>query len=179
MSFLLLIKKALDRVLDFLVMAVFAILTAVVVWQVFTRYVIGLPSEWTEELATFLMIWIGLLGACVALRLRAHLGIDYVVRKFSPRGQMAAEVFSYLMIALFSTCVLLGGGSKLVHLVWVNGQASPALGLPMAVVYAALPVSGFFLTLYSLALLYETILLEAGRKAARPEQASDLPKIIE
>jgi TRAP-type C4-dicarboxylate transport system permease small subunit len=53
------------------------------------------------------------------------------------------------------------------------------LGLPMAVVYAALPVSGFFLTLYSLALLYETIIHQRGRNGAPPQQASDLPKIIE
>ncbi len=155
MNPLLTAKRVLDRALDFLVMSVFATLICVVVWQVFTRYILRDPSDWTEELATFLMIWIGLLGACVALRLRAHLGIDYFVARLSSGKQFAAEIFGYFMVALFSTCVLLGGGLRLVHQVWINDQSSPAMGIPMAAVYAALPVSGFFLTLYSLALVNE------------------------
>ncbi|NIX00358.1 MAG: TRAP transporter small permease subunit, partial [Phycisphaerae bacterium] len=47
-----------------------------VTWQVITRFVLKNPSSWTEELATYLLIWVGLLGAAVALHRGAHLGID-------------------------------------------------------------------------------------------------------
>ena len=70
------VKKILDRSLEVLVTVSMGVLVVDVVWQVFTRYVLRNPSDWTEELATFLMIWVGLLGASVALNRGAHLGLD-------------------------------------------------------------------------------------------------------
>lgn len=178
MAYLLLIRKGLDRVLDVIVIAAFAALVAIVALQVLFRYGPDLPidlAEGTEELATFLMIWVGLLGACVALRQRAHLGIDYLVNKFRPRSRFAAEIFSYVAVALFSLFVLVLGGGILVQLVFENDQRSPAMGIPMAVVYGALPVSGFFLILYSVAMLYEAVTQGPGEsrdpgREAPPEQ---------
>ena len=57
------IKKVFDRFLEILLTVVMTILVLDVVWQVFTRYILKDPSSWTEELATFLMIWVGMLGA--------------------------------------------------------------------------------------------------------------------
>ena len=77
------IKKILDRSLEVLVTTAMAVLVLDVVWQVFTRYILRNPSDWTEELATYLMIWVGMLGASVALNRGAHLGIDYFTLKLS------------------------------------------------------------------------------------------------
>lgn len=175
MSLLLLIKNGLDRLLDLIVIGVFAALVIIVALQVLFRYGPELPIDLvdgTEELATFLMIWVGLLGACVALRQRAHLGIDYLVDKFSVRGRLAAEIFGYAVVALFSFFVLVGGGGILVRLVVENDQRSPAMGIPMGIVYGALPVSGFFLTLYSLAMLCEVLKRKGGET---PEGGERLP----
>ena len=51
-------KKILDRSLELLVTVAMTVLVLDVVWQVFTRYVLNDQSSWTEELATFLMIWV-------------------------------------------------------------------------------------------------------------------------
>ncbi len=158
MRVLLTLKEGLDRLLEWLLIGVFAFLVAVVVWQVFTRNVPWMPpSDGTDELATFLMIWVGLIGASVALRQKAHLGIDYFVAKLPPRGQWMAEIFGYLVVAAFSVLVLLVGGGRVVWHVWNTGQQSPSLEIPMWAVYGAMPVSGFFLTFYSLVLLGETL----------------------
>ena len=37
-------------------------------WQVVSRYLFSSPSSWTEEVARFLLIWIGTLGAAYAFR---------------------------------------------------------------------------------------------------------------
>ena len=50
------IKKSLDRILELMVALAMGVLVVDVAWQVFTRYVLGDSSSWTEELATFLMI---------------------------------------------------------------------------------------------------------------------------
>jgi TRAP-type C4-dicarboxylate transport system permease small subunit len=143
------IKKILDRCLELLVMGVVGVLVVAVLWQVFSRYVLQSPSKWTEELATFLLIWVALLGAAVATGRGAHLGIDYFVQKLPPRDRMGAEIFAFLCIALFAFFVMILGGAELVRMTLDLKQKSPALGIQMGYVYLAVPISGFFMLLYS------------------------------
>ncbi len=143
------IKSILDRILEGLVMIVVAVLVLDVLWQVFTRFILHDPSTWTEELARFMLIWVSLLGAAVALGRGAHLGIDYFVGKMSEKMRRRTEVFAFFCIALFSLLVMFVGGIELVHSNLVLGQTSPALGVKMGYVYLAIPISGFFLTLYA------------------------------
>ena len=143
------IKSVLDRTLEVLVMVVVAVLVLDVLWQVFTRFVLNDPSTWTEELARFMLIWVSLLGAAVALGRGAHLGIDYFVAKMPEKMRRRTEAFVFLCIAVFSLLVMFVGGLELVRSNLALGQASPALGVKMGYVYLAIPISGFFLTLYA------------------------------
>jgi TRAP-type C4-dicarboxylate transport system permease small subunit len=167
------VKKTLDRSLEILVTVSMAVLVVDVVWQVFTRYVLRNPSDWTEELATFLMIWVGLLGGSVALNRGAHLGIDYFVLKLSPKKRLYAELFVFFCIAVFSLLVLVIGGIDLVRITMKTDQIPPALGarigLKMWHVYLALPISGFFLVLYSVEFFIERIIAVAkGKQVEQP-----------
>ena len=65
-----------DTLLSKFLVALMASIVLVVTWQVVTRFLMSTPSSYTEELARFLLIWIGVLGGSWALRTRAHLGID-------------------------------------------------------------------------------------------------------
>lgn len=151
------LKKLLDKTLELLATVSMAVLVLDVVWQVFTRYVLKNPSSWTEELATFLMIWVGMLGASVALNRGAHLGIDYFVSKLSARKGLFVSLFVFAVTALFSLLVLVAGGIELVVRILATQQVSPALGLKMGYVYLALPISGFFLVFYSVELFVQTL----------------------
>jgi TRAP-type C4-dicarboxylate transport system permease small subunit len=150
-------KKILDKFLELLVTASMGVLVLDVVWQVLTRYVLKNPSSWTEELATFLMIWVGLLGASVALNRGAHLGIDYLVMKLSPRKALYVALFVFAVIAAFSLLVMVIGGGQLVLRTLITKQVSPALGLKMGYVYLAIPISGLFLVGYSLELFMDAL----------------------
>lgn len=163
------IKKVLDRSLEVLVAVSMAVLVLDVVWQVFTRYVLQDPSSWTEELATFLMIWVGMLGASVALNRGAHLGIDYFVAKLPEQKRLYTVLVVFALVAIFSLHILIIGGTQLVSITLRTNQVSPALGLKMGYVYLALPISGFFLLFYSVELFMETfIALSKGRQPKQP-----------
>jgi TRAP-type C4-dicarboxylate transport system permease small subunit len=157
MTFLKAVKKVLDRSLEVLVMVVVAVLVLDVLWQVFTRFVLNDPSTWTEELAVFMLIWVSLLGAAVALNRGAHLGIDYFVGKLAPRPRLYTEVFVFLSVSAFSLFVMTLGGSSLVASTLELGQESPALRVKVGYVYLAIPISGFFLTLYGVIGLAERL----------------------
>jgi TRAP-type C4-dicarboxylate transport system permease small subunit len=151
------IKKILDRLLEVLVIVVVAVLVIDVLWQVFTRLVLKDPSTVTEELATFMLIWVALLGAAVALGRGAHLGIDYFVGKLPSRARTLTEVIVFFVVAAFSFSVMVVGGIDLVATMLELGQESPALRIKMGYVYLAVPISGFFLTLYAVIGLVERI----------------------
>jgi len=157
MTFLKGVKKVLDRSLEVLVMVVVAVLVLDVLWQVFTRFILNDPSTWTEELAVFMLIWVSLLGAAVALNRGAHLGIDYFVGKLPPRRRLYTEVLVFLCVSAFSFLVMGVGGGSLVASTLALGQESPALRVKVGYVYLAIPISGFFLTLYAVIGLVERL----------------------
>jgi TRAP-type C4-dicarboxylate transport system permease small subunit len=157
MKTLQLVKKVLDRSLEVLVMVVVTVLVLDVLWQVFTRLILKDPSTKTEELATFMLIWVSLLGAAVALGRGAHLGIDYFVGRLPARARVFTEVIVFFSVAAFSFLVMVIGGIDLVFSMLELGQESPALRVKMGYVYLAVPISGFFLTLYAVIGLVERL----------------------
>jgi len=164
------IKKLLDRSLELLLMVVVVVLVLDVLWQVFTRFILKNPSTWTEELAVFMLIWVSLLGAAVALGRGAHLGIDYFVGKLPARTRLVTEVFAFLCIALFSFTVMILGGIELVTNTLRLEQISPAINVKVGYVYLAIPISGFFLVLYSVIGLFERLaLLVKGGPVSQPQ----------
>ena len=173
MRVLQMVKKVLDRSLEVLVMVVVAILVLDVLWQVFTRLVLRNPSTRTEELATFMLIWVVLLGAAVALGRGAHLGIDYFVGKLPVRARILTEVIVFSCVAAFSFSVMVVGGIDLVTSMLVLGQESPALRVKVGYVYLAVPISGFFLTLYAIMGLVERLArLRIGPGGPGPESGA-------
>lgn len=153
------VKKVLDRTLEILVMVVVAVLVIDVLWQVFTRFVLRDPSSWTEELAIFLLIWVALLGAAVALNRGAHLGIDYFVGKLDKKTRIYTEIFAFFVVGCFAFFVMILGGIDLVQTTLHLEQKSPALGIQMGYVYLAIPISGFFMLLYSILAFAERLVL--------------------
>jgi len=143
------VKNFLDKVLETIVMVCVALLVLDVLWEVFTRQVLKHQSLWTEELATFLLMWVALLGAAVALGLGRHLGIDYFVGKISKGKRTFIDIIVFLLILLFAGYVMLYGGIDLVTRTFMLGQVSPVWKIKMGYVYLAVPVSGFFMMIYS------------------------------
>jgi TRAP-type C4-dicarboxylate transport system permease small subunit len=139
----------LDAALGTILVSLMAMLVASVTWQVISRYALTQPSAWTEEAARFLLIWISVLGSAYAYRTRAHLAIDILPRKLGPLGAARVEALSAVLVALFAVTVMLIGGGRLVLMTWELQQTSPALALPMAVVYGVIPLSGALLVLFS------------------------------
>ena len=62
-------RKKVDKILGTTLAIIMGVMVINVLWQVFTRFVIGTPSSFTDELARYLMIWVGVLGAAYILSL--------------------------------------------------------------------------------------------------------------
>ena len=117
--------------------------------QVFSRYVLQQSSSVTEELATFLLIWVGLLGAAYAYREKAHLGIDLISDRLSSKGKFYSEIIVLIVVVLVSFFVFVFGGLRLVYITFTLNQLSPAMRINMGLIYSVVPITGILIILYS------------------------------
>ena len=141
-------RPVVDSVLAKVVATLMATLVLTVVWQVFTRFVLRDPSSWTEELARYLMIWVGLVGAAYAAGQHKHLAVDILANKLSGRRARQLRITVGLFAILFAVAALFGGGMRLVWVMLKLGQTSASLQIPLGYVYLALPVSGLLIAFY-------------------------------
>lgn len=159
-------RKISDFLLSWLVIVLFAILTLDVLWGVFSRYVLGYQTRWTDELATTLMVWVSLLGAALVYGEKGHLGVDYFVGKLDPAAQRLVELVGHLLVLVFALTVMVYGGWLLVDRTLAADQILPSLGWKKGYCYCVVPLSGLFFAFYA---------LEGALHIAVPSTESTLP----
>ena len=121
-----------------------------VLWQVFSRFILNNPSSYTDELARYLMIWIGLLGAAYVSGKNEHVAITILPQKLSEKNQLRLKKLVIITIILFAITALVIGGARLVYITHTLGQKSPGLQMPLALIYCVIPLSGLLITFYKI-----------------------------
>jgi TRAP-type C4-dicarboxylate transport system permease small subunit len=144
------IRRTIDNILAHLLVLIMAVMVLNVLWQVFSRYFMGSPSSFTDELARYLMIWIGILGAAYVAGKNLHVAIDVLPSRLSDSAQHKLKQLVRACIIIFCLLAMVIGGSRLVYITYVLDQFSPALNVPLAVVYAVIPLSGLLIIYYKI-----------------------------
>lgn len=127
------------------VAALFLFLMVILVFmKVVTRVLIQSSFPWTEELSRYLMIWITFLGASIAFKYAAHIGVDLIVDKLPRRLKIVFQVIASAACLVFFA-LLIVKGYELIGRSMI--QSSPALNLPMGYVYAIIPISGILMSI--------------------------------
>lgn len=142
--------KIIDKFLEWFMVTLMVVLVVDVTWQVISRYLLGEASSFSEEVARYLLIWIGLLGSAYAYRRKMHLAFDLLTGKATGKIKYWMELVIHSFIIFFSVIVLMMGGWYLVQLVWELNQLSASLQISLAYVYFALPLSGILTVIYAL-----------------------------
>ncbi len=145
------IRQKIDLILSRTLIIIMALMVINVLWQVFTRYLTGSPSSFTDELSRYLMIWLGILGAAYVSGKNMHVAIDYLPSKLKEKPRKRLATFVHIIVLFFALFALVIGGIRLVYISFTLGQTTPALGMPLAVVYLVLPLSGLLIVYYKLA----------------------------
>lgn len=120
--------------------------------QVAFRFLLGDALTWAEEVARFSFVWLVFVGASCALHGHAHLGITTLLRLTRGRARAIAKIVACLCVVALLV-ILLQYGYRLS--VRTMRQTSPALGLTMGYVYAAIPISAAVMLLHSAAQLVD------------------------
>ena len=157
MEILLKVEKAVGS-------ALLLVLSVTIFVQVIFRFLIDLPLAWSEELSRYSFVWLTMVVAPICIRLRANINTGTLGR-LSQRTALVVELCGHLLILLFAG-VLLIWGCMLLDVVKL--QRSPAIGLPMYWVYAAIPFGAALMIIEIVALILATVTkLKVSKGAAR------------
>ncbi|MEQ9561672.1 MAG: TRAP transporter small permease [Woeseiaceae bacterium] len=122
------------------------IMTLIIAWQVFARYVLNASPAWAEQAALLLMIWYVMFAAAAGVREGFHIRIAVVEDALSGRLQRLLRITAHSVVALFGVAMAFWG-SELVTATWAH--VIPTLGLPRGVAYIPIPVTGALIFLFS------------------------------
>lgn len=133
------ILDAYCKVLKFGIAICLGAMVVLVFGNVVLRYGFNSGITISEELSRWLLVWLTFLGAIVALRQHAHLGVDTLVRSLPAAGRRLCFIVSYSLM-LWADWLLLSGSWKqtLIGL----GDRAPATGLSFGWFYGAGVVFG-------------------------------------
>lgn len=155
MYFLRLYLKLMDKVNQVLFWIVGILLGAVfvlLVSQVYFRYVMNSSLSWSEEAARYLTIWIVFLGVALGLRRKRLIAVEVVVQ-FVPKKLEFAFRMLVLLVSLVLMAFLFYFGIRMG--ITVSNKTSTAMGIPMWIPYAAIPVGTLLTLLNAIAAMIE------------------------
>ncbi|OFU50374.1 TRAP transporter small permease [Aerococcus sp. HMSC10H05] len=141
------LRNIIDKAMRSLCAVAMAALTLLVIWQVFTRYILNHPSTWSEELAAYMFAWVTVFGAAYVFGKREHMNIPVIVERFSSVNQNSLQILAEVLNLIFALTVMVYGGFEITQL--TMGQLSSSLPLQMGYFYMCIPISGIFIALYS------------------------------
>lgn len=144
------LRAHIDRILEVFLVIIMSLLVVDVVWQVASRYVFSNPSSFTDELAGFLLIWVGMAGAAYVKGKNEHLAIDILHTKLSLLKRTRLLIFINFLIVVFCLTIMVLGGIWLVYTRFVLGQISAAMQIPIGYVYMIVPISGLLMSYYAI-----------------------------
>jgi TRAP-type C4-dicarboxylate transport system permease small subunit len=150
-------SAAVDRVCLFVAKGALVGMVLTILLQIWARYGFDYPFTWTEELARYLMIWAGLLGATCAFRRRLDPAIMTIPQTAAPLFRATGLAMLFLTVMIFLSPVLyysfFGPQMNIERgFLWRSSQrTSPGLGLNMMIVGSIVPLSCCVILLHLLA----------------------------
>ena len=149
-------KATIDKILEKILIIILSIMLLSVIWQVFSRYILKDPSTITDEITSFSLIWVGILGAAYATGKQLHLAIDLIPERVVAKNRTFYDGILHGSVFLFSFTVMIIGGIRLCWLTFQFKQTSATLEIPLGYVYLIVPISGLLICYYSIYIFLET-----------------------
>ena len=122
------------QILKFVIAICLAAMVVLVFGNVVLRYAFNSGIAMSEELSRWLLVWLTFLGAIVALRQHAHLGVDTLVRALPPAGKFVCLVSSYILMLYADWLLTLGSWKQTIITI---GDRAPATGLSVGFFYSS------------------------------------------
>jgi TRAP-type C4-dicarboxylate transport system permease small subunit len=122
------------------------VMTGIIAWQVFGRFVLGESPAWSEQAALVLMVWYITIAAAVGVREGFHIRMTAITDALPQNVQSVLTVTAHLVVLMFGVMLAIYG-AELVNRTWAHGI--PSLPVPRGFAYLPLPIAGAMIALFS------------------------------
>jgi len=116
--------------------AVFVMLFLAFLTNVFCRYILKNPQNWTFELSVNAFVVVGLLGACAAYRTEDHVVFDLFYTRLTSKGQNILRIISYVTVIVLFSIAIPGSIRYLVKLPAVTS----IMRIPLRFIFVSFPI---------------------------------------
>lgn len=134
------INLTIDKIEGFIIASILAIATMLTFTQVIFRYGLNDSIYWAEEAILYLIISMSFLSTSLGIRQGSHITVDVLKAMISKPYLPVFKVISAIVGMAFAAALLYYGG-KLFLVTFMRGQLSPALRVPIASIYALIPIT--------------------------------------
>ncbi len=157
------VNERVGRITSFLVM----VLVSIVGYEIVSRVMFNNPTRWVHELSGFFLLACAMLGGGYALLHKAHVNVDILYSRFSPRIRAIIDLLTYMVFFLFCGLLVWKSGQH----AWFSlstGETSTSTWMPLiGPVRALIPIGAFLVLLQGLAkFIRDLVIAVTGRQAA-------------
>ena len=152
-----------SKIAQAVIVLMMAIMSIVIIVQVYVRYVAKGSFPWSEELARYLMAWVAFLGSSLGIETGAHVGVELFVSFLPERLRDGVKMVTKLAMLAFLAAAIKEGYSLCISVAF---QRSPALMISMVWPYLSVPVGCIFMFIQLLPSFLEDLTKVAGPGAA-------------
>lgn len=167
------VKRAIDKIMEVMCIIILGIMTVLVVYQVITRKIFNSPSAYSEAVSQYLFVWMILYGSAYVFGKKEHLDITVLKDKMKGKTLLLVEILTNICLVLFAAVVLGYGGYLIAGQQMSTTDA--ALGIPMGVIYSAIPISGIFTLFYA---IYNCFLAVDDYKKGNDTGSQDAKSVV-
>lgn len=151
------IYKGMIKAVEVVLIVGIALIVLFTAYEICMREIFGKPTIWTNEITSYLLVWLGLLGIIYAYDRGTHVSVDLIFRRFPLGIQRLSNVITAIFILLFALCIGFYG-----YKYWWLGYSRGwkhfgMLDVPMSYTRIALPITGLLLAFQLAITIYDHI----------------------
>ena len=136
------INSKIEKFEEYFITYLLLIMSTVVFIQIIMRYVFNNSLSWSEELATYLMMWMTWIGASYGVKQNMHLRVTIFIDMLKGKTRDGAYIFIDIAWMVFSIYMIVMG-IRVVRMSYAGYRVSPALQIPMYLIYSSVVVGAY------------------------------------
>lgn len=147
------INDKVEKVEEYCITYLLMIMSTVIFLQIIMRYVFNNSLTWSEEFAILSMMWITWIGSSYGVKKNIHLRVTVFVDMLPEKYRIAAYIVIDVVWMLFSI-VMVVMGIRMVKMSYIGQRMSPALDVPMYLIYCSVVVGCILMSLSLVSSIY-------------------------
>ncbi|HHZ03064.1 MAG TPA: TRAP transporter small permease [Tissierellia bacterium] len=138
MNFIKYLDENLEKIFVVILLGTASVIIGI---QVFMRYVLESSLSWSEEIARYMFVWLTYIGISYGVKADRHIKVDAAMYLFPKKFRKYVSIIGDILFFAFAAIIVVNSIGTSAS-IFKSGQSSPAVGIPMGILYLA-PLFGF------------------------------------